>query len=635
MTDLWRYEPASDSWVQRQPLPATGRYGAVAFTIAGKAYVGMGMAAGFVPLADLWEYDPSSDQWTQKASLPAPGRQQAVAFTIGGKGYVVGGAGTSNTFNEVWEYDPAANAWTQKTAYPTNVYAACAFTVGGAGYVCGGNSIVGSGNVLSAVWSYDPLADAWQARAPLPAARMNAAAFAVGGTGYVAGGRQNSSTVSAATYAYDPVADLWTLRASLVLGQREDLVATAAGGAGYVGMGESVNDWMRYDPVTDQYAAKAWLGGMVRSFAMSFALDGKGYVTGGYVNTTGYHHNDLWAYDPGSDTWERKADFPGAARRAAVAFTIGGKAYITTGWNGTNSFTDTWAYDPVTDTWAQKAAFPGPPRRGAFAFVIGSYAYVGGGGSPSPDDMWRYDPATDTWTEVFFFTQPAWYASVAVAGGKAYIACLAEPGSATASENVLRYDPANPSAFPVVAYLPDARNQAAGFQVGSKLYCWHGRESSNVSFLNMLVFDTSDLSFTTVDANVFAGNEVGNLSVYVGSAFALGAVGYVFGGQGADQQAQVWAYDTGISTDVAGSGEQEGMGVRLDPGSTDMILSRAAGPEAEVLLFDPMGSELGRWRWAAGNDVLRIDVGRLAQGVYVCEVRAAGRRWVCHTALVR
>jgi N-acetylneuraminic acid mutarotase len=632
--DLWRYEPGTDAWVQLQSLPASGRLGAVAFTIAGKAYVGLGLAPGSTLLNDLWEYDPAIDQWTQKASLPATGRLQCAAFSVGGKGYVVGGRDLGSATSEVWEYDPVANAWAQRASYPSNVHAAAAFTLGSLVYVCGGNSVAGSNNFLSAVWAYEPVADAWQAKAALPAPRGSAAAFAVANTGFVVGGRQDGGTVTATTFAYDPVANAWAQRASLVLGQRESLLATAAGGFGWVGMGESVNDWMRYDPVTDQYTARAWLGGMVRSFAMAFQLGGKGYVTGGYVRTTGYHHNDLWAYDPGSDTWERKADFPGAARRAAVAFTIGGKAYITTGWNGATSFTDTWAYDPASNTWAPKAAFPGTPRRGAFAFVIGPYAYVGGGGMPAQYDMWRYDPATDTWTEVFFVTEAAWYGSVAVAGNKAYIACLGQPGGSTASEEVLRYDPASPSEFPIAAYLPDARYQAAGFQVGSKLYCWHGSQSANVAFLDMLIFDTEDLSFSTVDADVFEGGPIGNRAVQAGAAFALDGVGYVFGGHGADQHAQVWAYAADMATGAGPAGEAEALRVRVDPSTASILLSRPAGGHAEVLLHGPAGAALGRWRWPAQDTLLRISAAQWAPGIYTCEVRVGGRRWVQRLPLI-
>mgnify|MGYP002398522303 CR=1 FL=1 len=76
--------------------------------------------------------------WTQKASLPASPRYEAVAFTIAGKGYYGTGANfsISTVFNDFWEYDPALNAWSQKASVPGSFrYGAVGFEINGRGYV--------------------------------------------------------------------------------------------------------------------------------------------------------------------------------------------------------------------------------------------------------------------------------------------------------------------------------------------------------------------------------------------------------------------------------------------------------------------------------------------------------------------
>ena len=103
-----------DVWQRKKPLgnSITPRYGAVSFTINGKAYIGTGIDASHTK--DFWEYDPVTNVWTQKADFAGKARAGAVAFSIGNTGFIgLGFSGTlANGYNsDFWQYNPVRDAW--------------------------------------------------------------------------------------------------------------------------------------------------------------------------------------------------------------------------------------------------------------------------------------------------------------------------------------------------------------------------------------------------------------------------------------------------------------------------------------------------------------------------------------------
>jgi hypothetical protein len=62
---------------------------------------------GFTPVADLDVYDPATDTWKTRAPIPTAGR--AIGATLQGKLYVVAG-GNAHV------YDPASNKWSSIAA---------------------------------------------------------------------------------------------------------------------------------------------------------------------------------------------------------------------------------------------------------------------------------------------------------------------------------------------------------------------------------------------------------------------------------------------------------------------------------------------------------------------------------------
>ena len=92
-SDLWEYDPVSDTWIQKASFPGAIRTSAAIFTIGTKAYMGTGTDIGGIFINEFWEYDQQTDSWSQKANFP-------------NKGFI--GVGEDYNFTGVldfWEYD--------------------------------------------------------------------------------------------------------------------------------------------------------------------------------------------------------------------------------------------------------------------------------------------------------------------------------------------------------------------------------------------------------------------------------------------------------------------------------------------------------------------------------------------------
>ena len=137
-----------------------------------------------------------------------------------------------------------------------------------------------------------------------------------------------------------------------------------------------------------------------RGYPIGFSINHKVYTGGG---ANGFGKNDFYEYDPANNIWTRKADIPGGGVALAVSFAINGKGYIATGYKlMSGNSNELWQYDPLTDIWVRKADLPAAARERAMGFSLNGKGYVGGGyGSSSGTnyaDFWEYDPATDSWT---------------------------------------------------------------------------------------------------------------------------------------------------------------------------------------------------------------------------------------------
>lgn len=241
--DLWEYDPATDSWSQRANMPAPPRRNAIAAQFTDKAFVGLGMdnddASIGSRLSDIWEYNPISNSWMQGQDFPGGdslGVYNATAFSNGKYLYVCGGKkGPSDYLNQLWAYDTDLQHWLRLADFPGGVRnKLSSFVVDGVAYVGLGEDEDIYHNDL---WSYDIDQNIWTQKANLPSSgRANASSFVLQDRGYILFGENGGYLKE--LWEYYPLTDSWTNRASYGGSARRYAVAGVIGDIAYAGLGQ-------------------------------------------------------------------------------------------------------------------------------------------------------------------------------------------------------------------------------------------------------------------------------------------------------------------------------------------------------------------------------------------------------------
>jgi len=179
-TNVWKYNPANDTWSNIKPLPSARGGGTLIYNDADNhLYFAGGSDSNRNDSATAWKLDLGNQSagWIQLTNLPAA-RNHVGGAALNGKIYVVGGqTGQDNLSvfkSNVYEYTPSTNTWKEVAPLlnqPRSHIANATFVYNGRIVVAGGE---GPGRVaLSNVEAYDPGSNTWSALTNLKAARSS------------------------------------------------------------------------------------------------------------------------------------------------------------------------------------------------------------------------------------------------------------------------------------------------------------------------------------------------------------------------------------------------------------------------------------------------------------------------------
>jgi len=204
--NLQAYDPATDTWSEKPPLPTPRReLGAGVDPLRNILYTVGGAAEDLTALDIVEVFDPAANggtgSWATKAPLITPRGNPAVA-AVNGKIYAIGGQEQDPVLvaiDTVEEFDPDANggfgAWTLKNGRMPHPRIGSSFAVlGDKIYIIGGQEIRGAG-IVGTVDVYDPASDNWTTIVSMPTARRQIGAAAAGDTIYALGGESRVATV--------------------------------------------------------------------------------------------------------------------------------------------------------------------------------------------------------------------------------------------------------------------------------------------------------------------------------------------------------------------------------------------------------------------------------------------------------
>ena len=214
------FDPATNRWETKAPLPVRLHHAGAA-SVGGKLYVAGGYTRSFLniwhPVASLYMYDPQTDTWVERAPMPTARGALAVA-THAGKLYAIGGYDRTTNSAAVEVYDPDNNNWSTKALLPTPRDHLALAAVGPHLYALGGRRNGNYAQNLAITEAYDPQADRWTRMADLPTARSGITAGVILGTIYVLGGEAPEGTFRT-NEAYRPESDRWQAAAPMPTGR--------------------------------------------------------------------------------------------------------------------------------------------------------------------------------------------------------------------------------------------------------------------------------------------------------------------------------------------------------------------------------------------------------------------------------
>lgn len=180
------YDPATDTWTPRSPMPARRFYTSGAAVLDGKIYVPGGWACEG-SMDNLFVYDVATDTWSDAGPLPG-WTSSGFAHVIDGALYILNGWTGTAYSGDLHRYDPSTRTWTRlATVRLGHAY--------GASGVIGGRIVLLGGEIQTrALDIYDPATDAWTAGPEAPYWLQHNSGAVIDERFYVVGGSYELGT---------------------------------------------------------------------------------------------------------------------------------------------------------------------------------------------------------------------------------------------------------------------------------------------------------------------------------------------------------------------------------------------------------------------------------------------------------
>jgi N-acetylneuraminic acid mutarotase len=161
---VWQYDISLDQWTRKADFPGGTRVEAVAFSVNGKGYFGLGTDGNSNYFSDLWEYNPEADSWIEKSEMPGGNRTGALSFSNGNKGYVIFGYSVSGKHTDFWSYDPGTDSWQEEQAFGGKYRSSASHVIkDNKLFIIGGIDGTTS-DFINDLWSYDFSTHQWKFR---------------------------------------------------------------------------------------------------------------------------------------------------------------------------------------------------------------------------------------------------------------------------------------------------------------------------------------------------------------------------------------------------------------------------------------------------------------------------------------
>ncbi|WP_456462112.1 IPT/TIG domain-containing protein [Reichenbachiella sp.] len=305
-------------WRDGPSFSGEGRRSGVSFSMNGKGYIGLGIDALYSTsttisgkvFSDLWEFDPVSNSWTRKSDFPGKARYYASSFVINNFAYVgigleglTGNSCCDDPYRDFYKFDPASNTWSRIADFPTTIEGydiglirAVSFSVNGKGYVGAGTTSGVSASKKYSFYEYDPDLDQWNEIANPGKLGVNDCGFSYDNRGYVLLGSE--------LWQFEPTDYSWTRLADYPVAGSYGSTCFVIGdhayvGSGAVGLGTFQKNFYKYNFALDEWTEIQSLDALEIYEPFGFAIDDKGYVVCGTQDNWPYTYpQEMYILEP-------------------------------------------------------------------------------------------------------------------------------------------------------------------------------------------------------------------------------------------------------------------------------------------------------------------------------------------------